>query len=84
MGTCLEVDPSEIMFEHNMTSKKHLRWDQRIKLVFPNSFINSLGVSIGYNQSDATYGWNGFMEGFTVYWFLAKTFCIIRCVNSLV
>ena len=28
----------------------------------------SLGVSIGYNFSDSTYGWNGFMDGFTVYY----------------
>ena len=26
-----------------------------------------LGLSVGYNSSDMTYGWNGFMDGFAVY-----------------
>ena len=27
-----------------------------------------LGVTVGYNSSDLTFGWNGYMEGFTVFY----------------
>ena len=33
-----------------------------------NIHLFRLGVTVGYNSSDLTFGWNGYMEGFTVFY----------------
>ena len=43
---------------------KHL---VRMNLV-KNIHLFRLGVTVGYNSSDLTFGWNGYMEGFTVFY----------------
>lgn len=35
--------------------------------------FRQLGFTIAYNKTDATYGWNGFMNGLTVYYLNINT-----------
>ena len=68
MGTCLELDPAvvlqaEVNGKPEFDVPKHLRFV--VNLQGPIIYKFSLGVSIGYNFTDSTYGWNGFMDGFT-------------------
>lgn len=46
--------------------KKSSAPDQNIEL-------RQLGFTIAYNKTDATYGWNGFMNGLTVYYLNINT-----------
>ena len=34
----------------------------------PRDNFRTLGFTVGYNRSDATYGWNGYMNGLTVFY----------------
>ena len=54
MGTCLELDPA-VVLQAEVNGKPEFDVPKHL----------SLGVSIGYNFTDSTYGWNGFMDGFT-------------------
>ena len=68
MGTCLELDPAvvlqaEVNGKPEFDVPKHLRFVLYLQGTIIYKF--SLGVSIGYNFTDSTYGWNGFMDGFT-------------------
>ena len=68
MGTCLELDPAvvlqaEVNGKPEFDVPKHLRYVVKLKETI--IYKLSLGVSIGYNFTDSTYGWNGFMDGFT-------------------
>ena len=75
MGTCLELDPAvvlqaEVNGKPEFDVPKHLRYayvvrTYVVKLKETIIYKLSLGVSIGYNFTDSTYGWNGFMDGFT-------------------
>ena len=37
-------------------------WHLDMKLELDESQLVTLGIIIGYNKSDATYGWNGFEQ----------------------
>ena len=53
----LELDPGYV-------ENRTFTVDQRDKSR-PRDNFRTLGFTVGYNRSDATYGWNGYMNGLT-------------------
>jgi len=61
MGYCLEMNASEYTSTHSTHTAGH----ENEKL--PDK-LRTLGFTMGFNSSDTTYGWNGYMNGLTIYY----------------
>ena len=73
MGYCLELDPKHV--EERTFGKIE---DSKAS---PRNNFRTLGFTVGYNRTDATYGWNGYMNGLTGIFFHDFLINIFYCNN---
>ena len=65
-GSCLEFDPTQAVKEYKKEIDETLTKDMAFEL--GENQLSTLGLIVGYNKSDATYGWNGYLGGMTLFY----------------
>ena len=66
MGVCIEFDPEQAVRQYTESVDATLVKDMAFEL--GDDQLRTVAILIGLNATDFTYGWNGYINGLTLYY----------------